>query len=78
MVQKCINQTDYEFVSGLICCFIVYKWKRKDREILDNSFITSIFVSSKKYRMAIKNFKTKEEALAAMKKATDRKRTLIE
>ena len=28
--------------------------------------------------MAIKNFKTKEEALAAMKKATDRKRTLIE
>ena len=27
--------------------------------------------------MAIKNFKTKEEALAAMK-ATDRKRTLIE
>ena len=28
--------------------------------------------------MAIKKFKTKEEALAAMKKATDRKRTLIE
>ena len=28
--------------------------------------------------MATKNFKTKEEALAAMKKATDRKRTLIE
>ena len=45
--------------------------ERKDREILDNSFITSIFVSSR-------NFKTKEEALAAMKKATDRKRTLIE
>ena len=47
--------------------------ERKDREILDNSFIII-----KKYRMAIKNFKTKEEALAAMKKATDRKRTLIE
>ena len=28
--------------------------------------------------MAIKNFKTKEEALAAMKKETDSKRTLIE
>ena len=27
--------------------------------------------------MAIKNFKTKEEALAAMKKATDRKRCLL-
>ena len=40
--------------------------ERKDREILDNSFITSIFVSSRNI------------ALAAMKKATDRKRTLIE
>ena len=51
--------------------------ERKDREILDNSFITSIFVSSRNIGW-LKNFKTKEEALAAMKKATDRKRTLIE
>lgn len=32
----------------------------------------------KNIQMTVKNFKTKEEALAAIKKAAERKRTLIE